>query len=389
MSPMASCSYMRNYFEFDSADGGRMLPKRLVFTGGGTRCLVFVEALIVLEAAGVLERVEEYWGTSAGAFVATLLALADSVGDVRKCMYATDYIKFRDIDVNNLLNINKSWGLDNGNSLIAEITRIIELIRPGASAYLMSDIPNLTIVISDLSTHEIVLCSAQTYPSLPVVDAIRASMSLPLFFRPYIHEESGHIWVDGAVGANFPWGLLPSNADRYESLGFTFEHGSVKTPTTLSEYVFSMIHFEGPKKRKYLKENYPKNIIWFPNLPFPAWFMRLQPADFEMLESIGSTAAKEWLSTLTSLPLKAGGGLPSLGETETRTCAPHSYLPCPPGKSGSSPSYEDRCNPSPRCPPHHTEQTLGNPKSSNPEPPRGSSPPQSHYTQPSYRRWSW
>ena len=95
-----------------------MNPRRLVFTGGGTRCLVFVEALLVLETAGVLERVDEYWGTSAGAFIATLMALSDTVSAVRDFMYATEYVKFRDIDVNNLLNINKSWGLDNGHSLI-------------------------------------------------------------------------------------------------------------------------------------------------------------------------------------------------------------------------------------------------------------------------------
>jgi hypothetical protein len=232
----------------------------------------------------------------------------------------------------------------------------------------MSDIPNLTFIIANISTHEIILCSAKTHPNLPVIDAIRASMSLPLFFRPYTHKESGHIWVDGAVGANFPWGLLPSEADRYESLGFTFEHGAVKTPTTIAEYIFSMIHFEGPKKIEYLKDKYPKNIVWFPNLPFPAWFMRLQPADFEMLTSIGTAAAQEWLTLNSAAP---------------------SYSRYPQGKNGSSPSYEDHRNPSPYSPPHHTTQTLGNPKSSDPEPPRDSSQPQSHYMRLADRRWSW
>jgi len=346
-----------------------LYPRRLVFTGGGTRCLVYVETLVLLEAAGVLERVEEYWGTSAGAFIATVMALADSMDSLRKCMYATDYVKFRDVDVNNLFAIDKMWGLDNGDSLIGEIERILELVKPGSSEYVMSDIPSLTAIISNLSTHEIILCSAKTHPNLRVIDAIRASMSLPLFFRPYIHKETGHIWVDGAVGTNFPWGLLPYDSDRYESLGFTFEHGAVKTPTTISEYVFSMIHFEGPKKIEYLKKQYPRNILWFPNLPFPAWFMRLQPSDFEMLASIGSTVANEWLVTWKS--------------------SPHSYSHCPQGKNGSPPSCEDRCNPSPYCPPHHTEQTSDNPKSSDPEPPRDSSLPQSHYTRLFDRRWSW
>ena len=67
-----------------------VFPKRLVFTGGGTRCIVFVEALIVLENAGVLERVTEYWGTSAGAFLATLVAIADSMTVVRDCLHKTD-----------------------------------------------------------------------------------------------------------------------------------------------------------------------------------------------------------------------------------------------------------------------------------------------------------
>jgi NTE family protein len=361
---------MRNYFEFCSAAAGRMfLPKRLVFTGGGTRCIVFADALLLLEKAGALERVEEYWGTSAGAFLATLMALSDSGGmeKVRELMHTTDYIKFRDVDINNLLAIHKVWGLDSGISLVEEVERILELIKPGAKDFKMSDIPGLTIVISNLSTHTVVLCSAKTYPSLRVVDAIRASMSLPLFFRPYVHEDTGHIWVDGAVGANFPWMLVPSHADRKESLGFTFDHGDVKTPATISQFIFSMIHFEGPKKKDALKTYYPKNILWFPNLPFPAWFMKLTSADFEMLASIGKKVAEDWLSSFSE----------------------HSYSHYPQGKNGSSHPYGDHRNPSPAFPPHHTEQTSDNPKSSVPEPPRDSSPPQSHCTPPSCRRWSW
>jgi len=365
-----------------------LLPKRLVFTGGGTRCIVFVEALIVLEEAGVLERVSEYWGTSAGAFLAAVVALSDSMTKVRDCVYDTDYVKFRDIDVNNLLNINKSWGLDNGISLMEEISRILDTVRSDGSKLTMADVPTLTVVISNLSTQELILCNATNYPQMPIVEAIRASMSLPLFFRPYIHKESGHIWVDGAVGANFPWNLLQSDAERNESLGFTFEHGEIKTPTTFSEYMFSMIHFRGSKEKERLKERYSKNIIWFPNLPFPSWFMRIQPADFEMLRQIGSEATTKWL-TLTYLPLKARGRLPSLGETETRTCAERSCLQCLQGKNGNLLPCEVHCNLSPNCLQDRTKGMLDNQKSSNPERLRDSSQLRSPYIQPSYRRWSW
>ena len=347
-----------------------MLPRRLVFTGGGTRCLVFVEALIVLEKAGILDRVNEYWGTSAGAFIATLMAVCETVASVKECMRSTDYVKFRNVDVNNLLNINKSWGLDNGDSLVGEIERILNLVKPGASNMTMMDLPSLTIVISNLSTHEIILCSAATHPSLRVVDAIRASMSLPLFFRPYIHKDTEHIWVDGAVGANFPWMLLPSEGDRRQSLGFTFEHGTIQTPTTFPEYIFSMIHFEGPKKIANLKALYPKNILWFPQLPFPAWFMRLMPADFDMLTSIGEKVAVDWLAS-------------------RQTSAAPSCSPYPRGTNGNHPPCADHHTPSPDCLQCRRAQMSDNPKSSNPEPLRDSSPPQLPSDLQRDRRWSW
>jgi len=347
-------------------------PKRLVFTGGGTRCLVFVDALLILESAGVLKSVNDYWGTSAGAFLATIMALTNSVSKMNECMRSTDYVKFRDVDINNLLSINKTWGLDNGHSLMKEIERILDLIKPGSKDLKMANIPNLTIIISDLTDHKLILCSAKTYPNLHVIEAIRASMSLPLFFRPYIYKENGHIWVDGAVGANFPWMLLPTDKDREESLGFTFEHGNYDVPNTLSEYLFSVIHFQEPNKIHTLKSVYPMNIIWFPKMPFPSWFMRLTESDFTMITNIGEIVAHKWLST----HFNANSAPPS--------CSPH-----PPETSGSSLPCEDHRNPSQADPLHHTEQTSGSLKSSGRGPPQDSSRPQLPVRRPICRRWSW
>jgi NTE family protein len=357
---------MRNYFNFDSAFGCRMIPKRLVLTGGGTRCLVFVEALCVLEDAGVLTMVDSYWGTSAGAFVATLLALSGSAKALRNCMYNTDFVKFRDVDVNNLLSMNKTWGLDNGYSLMAEVERILDTVRPNSKALCMSDIPNVTMIIADISDHTLIQCSAKTYPSLPVIDAIRATMSLPLFFRPYIHKESGHIWVDGAIAANFPWMLLTPE-EKQESLGFTFDHGRVATPTTISDYLLSMIHFQEPKTIQELKRDYQHNILWFPPLPFPSWFMRLTDSDFSMLRTIGADVARGWLTT----------------------SAPPSCLPSPPETTGNCRPCEDRHNPSPIDPLHRTEGTSGSPKSSDRARPQDSSRPQLPVKRPIGRRWSY
>ena len=342
-----------------SIEHASMNPARLVFCGGGTRCTVFLHALVELERNGRLSNVREYWGTSAGALVASLYALSKSATTLKTVMYSIDYTKFRDMDVSNLFSITSSWGLDDGSSLVREVERIFEQVEPGAKHKVLRDVPELNIVVSDLNLRETVVCNAVNFPTLRVTDAIRASMSLPIFFRPFINPVNGHYWVDGAVRANFPWAQLPSDEARRESLGFTFEKHTDDGPKTFMEYVFSMIHFDEPKKFKQLKQTWASNILFFPSPPFPPWFLRLKPADYELLEKVGTSVARDWLLMHPAS---------SAGTPEIRIASSHprtrSFSPV-----GRKIGLMDSLIPSP-------------------EPSRDSSQPQSLRTGLSCRRWS-
>lgn len=337
-----------------------MLPKRLVFCGGGTRCLVYLQALVDLEHRNKLVNVHDYWGTSAGALVASLLALSKSAVKTKSLMLEVDYLKFRNFDIANLFSINTTWGLDDGHALMTQLQSLLELIEPGSSKKTLAEIPTLNIVVSDLTAHETIVCNSNTYPSLLLVEALRASMSLPLFFKPFLHIASGHLWVDGAVRANFPWALLPSDEARKEALGFSFEKPWMGGPRTFSEYLFSMIHFDEPKKIQSYKSAYPRNILWFPTPPYPAWFCTLKLEDFVLVDSIGASTVEKWLIA-DSL--------------------------CPPETSGIPLHSSPPDIPEPVCPTHRTVETSGIPTPS-PGPSLDSSPPQSHYKRSSFRRWS-
>jgi predicted acylesterase/phospholipase RssA len=304
-----------------------MFPKRIVFSGGGTRCLVYLQALVDIEKKGMLRDVNEYWGTSAGAMIASLYALTKSPQRVKDIMFSANYNKFRDIDISNLFGIQKTWGLDDGNSLVQEIERIFESIEPGSKNIQLSETPTLNIVISDITLRKTVVCNAESFPKLRLVDALRASMCLPIFFKPYTHPESGNLWVDGAVKANFPWHCLPNDQARSEALGFTFEKSYMhNTPKTFFEYLFSMIHFDEPKKINYLKTMWSNNIIWFKLPPFPSWFIRLQKEDYELVEKLGREGVEAWFDTMrrtqedavgtkehSQYPLRISETLPSSG----------------------------------------------------------------------------
>jgi predicted acylesterase/phospholipase RssA len=339
-----------------------MRPARLVFSGGGTRCLVFLQALVEFDSAGLLTDVKVYWGTSAGAFLAALMTITRSPARVKELMFQTDYTKFRNVDISNILSITNTWGLDDGRSLVEEIERVLESVEVGASGRKLADTKGLNIIVSDLHSRETIVCNSDTYPEIRVVDAIRASMSLPILYTPYKHT-NGHLWVDGAVKANFPWHLLPDDEARTSALGFAFEKPWLQGPKNFTEYVFSMIHFDDPKKTEYLKTNWKHNILWFPSPPFPSWFVRFKEEDYLLVTSIGDDIAKKAMTKWSTrdFPVRTNEILP--------------------------PS-EHRNILEPTRPGDRIVESSGSPKSSSPLLPRDSSLPQSRSIIPSSRRWS-
>ncbi len=272
------------------------LPKRLVFSGGGTRCLIFLPALKRLEVTQRLVAVQEWWGTSAGALLAAVMGITKSATRTHDIMYQIEYAKFRDISLLNMVNFTSVWGLDDGHSMVSEIERVLELARPGGSQLTLGDVSGVHIVVADLNVYETVVCSRNTFPTLRIVDAIRASMSLPVLYRPFQSPINGHTWVDGGLRAAFPWECLPSRAAREESLGFAFEKSwcSGNGPRTFTEYMFSMLHFEDPKLIASHKQHWKRNILWFGSPPFPAWYVHIQEDDRVLLETMGNEAYDRW-----------------------------------------------------------------------------------------------
>lgn len=340
-----------------------LFPKRLVFCGGGTRCLVFLQTLVDLESRTVLKNVNEYWGTSAGALLASLMAMNSSATRVMNLMYGTNFERFRDIDVANIFGITSTWGFDDGKSLTREIEGLFEKVEVGAKDKCLRDIPSLNIVVADLNLHETVVVNKLTFPNMRVVDAVRASMSLPIFFKPYVNPENGHYWVDGAIRAHFPWDMLPHDTARSEALGFAFEKTWTGGPRTFTEYLFSMIHFDEPKKVSALKSDWNMNIIWYPAPPYPAWYMKLQDSDFLLINKLGREGT-DYIIKLWAAPSSSRPERPVLLPPSVRPDIPLSA-----------------------CLPDRTDVSSGTPKPS-PTPSPAPSPPQLPTIQHVSRRWS-
>jgi NTE family protein len=178
-----------------------------VFEGGGVRGTALVGAIAAAEKKGIGFRAVA--GTSAGAIVASLIAAGYKAEEMRTLLTETDFKKFMDpVSRVPLWNKYASWrrlGLYKGDEFHCWIAEKISVKLTGqrhnSPTFEKMPIP-LTVIAADILRQQVKVFSRRRTPDVAVADAVRMSMSIPLFFCPVRLGEE--VIVDGGVLSNFP-----------------------------------------------------------------------------------------------------------------------------------------------------------------------------------------
>ncbi|HEX4221749.1 MAG TPA: patatin-like phospholipase family protein [Pseudonocardiaceae bacterium] len=205
----------------------------LVLEGGGVKGIGLLGAVLTLHDAGY--RFERVAGTSAGAIVAALVATYQRAGrdlsELREVMTSCQYHKFKDAEFaqhvtgpfGDAEQLAFHEGMHTGNYLYDWLGPLLEATGITTFKQLRLDDPgtslepyqrySLVVNTSDLSRHCLVRLPWD-YPQYGavaddqlIIDAVRASMSFPFFFRPVEFKPGtgGAVtWVDGGLLSNFP-----------------------------------------------------------------------------------------------------------------------------------------------------------------------------------------
>jgi len=193
--------------------------RNLVFEGGGVKGIAYVGALEVLEQKGILKGIERIGGASAGAINAVLLGCGYSNAEQLKIMSALDFTKFLDDSwgvARDTARLIEEFGWYKGDFFyewIAELIRT-KLGRPGLTFQQFQGQTGRALYLTgaNLSTGFGEIFSSEHTPTMRVVDAVRISMSLPLFFAA-IRNPRGDVYVDGGLLNNYPIKLF--DRDKY------------------------------------------------------------------------------------------------------------------------------------------------------------------------------
>lgn len=214
----------------------------LVLEGGGVKGIGLLGAVLTLAEAGY--RFPRIAGTSAGAIVATLVAAYQQAGrdltDLKDVMSTVEYQRFADRPLPSRLTGPVGAGFDilfrggghSGDYLDEWLRPLLAEVGVHTFADLRIDDPessllpyqrySLVVHASDLSRRVLVRLPwdysqyGLTADEQSVVDAVRASMAIPLYFRP-VQVRTAHgtaTWVDGGLLSNFPITVFDRTDDR-------------------------------------------------------------------------------------------------------------------------------------------------------------------------------
>ncbi len=185
--------------------------RNLIFEGGGVKGIAYVGALEVLEQKKILSGITRLGGTSAGAITALMLGLDYTLTEIYDTLIGLDFQNFLDDswgvvrDTNRLI---KEYGWYKGDFFREWIGEKVAQKTGNANAT-FSDVDknekfrDLYFVGTNLSTHYAEIFSLETTPQMPIADAVRISMSIPLFFVAK-KTQRGDVYVDGGVLDNYP-----------------------------------------------------------------------------------------------------------------------------------------------------------------------------------------
>jgi NTE family protein len=231
-----------------------------VFEGGGVKGIGLVGAVCCMERYGYTW--ERLAGTSAGAIVASLLAVGYSGKELKEIMRDLNYMLF--LDKNKVQSIPvvgaaaglwRGKGIYCGNYIQEWLNGLYEAKGKTKFKHITENgVSKLTIIASDITQRNMLILpfDIKKYGidpmELDIALAVRMSIGIPFYFCPIKldHRNGSSYVVDGGLLSNYPiWIFDVKNAPRWPTIGFKLSRKRTSYTamgrTDILSYLFDII----------------------------------------------------------------------------------------------------------------------------------------------------
>lgn len=207
--------------------------KNLVMEGGGVRGLAYPGALHVLEKQGILEKIENVAGSSAGAIAGIMVALNYSSHEIDSVLNIIKIQEFNDgrFFIGKIKRVTKEYGIHKGVKLSDWIGNLIkyktgdeDITFRGLYELTLKDpgFKNFYCTGTNISKQELEIFSWQNWPDMKLRTAVHISSCIPFYFVPIAIDDRGNevsheqdsirydLYVDGGMLCNYPINIFDS-----------------------------------------------------------------------------------------------------------------------------------------------------------------------------------
>lgn len=188
--------------------------ENICFKGGGMKGNSFLGVDRALTELGVWPQIKRIIGSSAGAIFAGAAACRVPYSELAEVIKSTDYTLFKDTTwgyAGEGYSLIEYLGIYKGDYFYNWYGNLLEKYVGDADITFQQVHDKfgveLIITVTDLTKKKLVYLCRYNNASMPIREAVRRSMSIPIFYVPVsVKEEDGivHMYVDGGCSNNFP-----------------------------------------------------------------------------------------------------------------------------------------------------------------------------------------
>lgn len=201
----------------------------LVLEGGGMKGIAYAGAFEVLDSLGISDSIEQVAGTSSGAMNGMMYALGYTGKEISHLNQSTNFGKYNQVGfplLGGLVRVKKTYGYYKTDRLIKDLGRLMK--AKGFSEDLTFQelyeakkaglpLKLLYITGANITDQKIEIFSHKNYPKMRILDAVRISISIPVYFEALFMQPDGSliekkdadsttkIMVDGGILDNYPF----------------------------------------------------------------------------------------------------------------------------------------------------------------------------------------
>jgi NTE family protein len=206
----------------------------LALEGGGMKGLAYSGAFEVLDSIGITQHIERVAGTSSGAMNGLLISIGYTGKEITHLNLIKNFGKYSQVGIpilSGLIRFYRKYGYYKTDRFMKELAQAMAAkgISPEITFRELHELrgtnpklKDLYITGANLTDQKLEVFSHQTYPNMKIIDAVKISISIPLYYEAIFMQPDGSIidkkqanqktkvMTDGGVIDNYPFHVFDS-----------------------------------------------------------------------------------------------------------------------------------------------------------------------------------